>query len=94
MSADLFKDLRKEFGEDGLEIVDTPTTGVKDYVLKINDKTFFEFHLDTSKGPPPDIPVKPHDKWTNPINYTTHVGVMGEHARWKVDELIAAIKAS
>lgn len=45
-----------------------------------------------SAGPPPKIVVAPNDKWKNPINYDTHVSMMGEHDAWQVEELKAAIR--
>ena len=37
---------------------------------------------------------QPSEKWTWPINYSTHQKYMGDHAPWKVQELCAALKAA
>ena len=51
------------------------------------------FHFQFAAGKP-EIVQQPSEKWTWPINYSTHQKYMGEHAPWKVQELCAALQAA
>ena len=92
MAADLSADLTKEFGDQVNVVINpVPDEGIKYYQLLINDEMWFDFQA--VGGTDIKIGQKPNDKWTGPINYSTHEKYFGPFAPWKLQELKDAIKA-
>mmetsp|Transcript_1118 Transcript_1118/g.3215 ORF Transcript_1118/g.3215 Transcript_1118/m.3215 type:complete len:97 (-) Transcript_1118:91-381(-) len=79
-----------------VEVTTTPVDPhpVKYYKIDINGTPFFDWQMEASKGPPPEVLVKPNDKWQTPVNFETHEKFFGPEKPWQVDELKAAVKAA